>query len=81
MINSSATTATSDRSSSQLSSQFEHNHSLSTPEKTPLHSLAALWARKYVISLTTRDEAEKLRRNNNLLKQRPKRGGQIQPKP
>ncbi len=32
---------------------------------TNLHSLASLWARKYVASLITRDEAENLRRNQN----------------
>jgi len=74
MINSSATTATSDRSSSQLSSQFEHKRSLPASEKNALHSLAALWARKYVISLTTRDEAEKLRRNKNLFEATSKEG-------
>ncbi len=35
----------------------------SQPESASLHALAALWARKYVTSLTSRDEAEILRRN------------------
>lgn len=41
----------------------------SSPNSSPvsnLHSLAALWARKYVVSLTTRDEAEMLRQNKGL---------------
>lgn len=45
--------------------QYFSPQSLSQPESTSLHTLAALWARKYVTSLTTRDEAEMLRRNQH----------------
>lgn len=37
-----------------------------SPQASNLHSLAALWARKYVVSLTTRDEAAQLRKNQKL---------------
>ncbi|UBF26277.1 hypothetical protein K9N68_33030 [Kovacikia minuta CCNUW1] len=66
MTNASRSIAISGQSSTKLSPQFEQGNAPHALEKSALHSLAALWARKYIISLTTRDEAEKIRRNKNL---------------
>jgi hypothetical protein len=73
MTNAFKSITVSDRSA-KLSPQFDQDNLLPTSEKSALHSLAALWARKYIISLTTRDEAEKLRRDKNLIEITSKEG-------
>jgi hypothetical protein len=70
-MNFSPSTATSNHAASKSNFQFDRSKLSTslTSSKSPasnLHSLAVLWARKYVISLTTRDEAEMLRQNKSL---------------
>jgi hypothetical protein len=72
MMNFSPSTSASSQSLVAKSFRFDSNHSSnaftsSKPRASNLHSLAALWARKYVVSLKSRDEAEKLRHSRSLV--------------